>query len=221
MSGGSRRSSKAGSSTSEASGSQVERTADAVDVLGPHLEPRDEQREQRLAHAGLDLQAHDAAAAAVLELLLDRRQQVEPALVVEVQLGVAGDAEARDVDDRLAGEERAQLGADHVFEQQVGEAVDAGRADETRQAPGHLDDGEAPLALVVRGGEQDGEVQAQAREHREGPRGVDRERRQRGQDLVPEVAGERRAGHRLELLGPQQPQAALGEPGRICSPSAA
>ena len=128
----------------------VHRPPDAVDVVRRDLEPRHEEREQRLGDPVLDLEADDAAPPAVLELLLDDLQEVPPALVVEVELGVARDAEGGHVADLLPREEARELGPDHVLEQHVDEALDARRPHEPREPPGDLHDREPRLVLALR-----------------------------------------------------------------------
>ena len=58
-------------------------------VLRADLHARDEQPQQALADAAVDLEPYDPAAAALPQLLLDHLQVVAAALVVEVELGVA------------------------------------------------------------------------------------------------------------------------------------
>ena len=95
------------------------------------------------------------------------------------------------------------------------EALAPGRPHQAREPPGHLHHGQARLVLPVRGAEQHGEVEAEAGQHRERPRGVDGERGEGRQDLVAEVAGEVGAGRGLEVAGAHQrmPRSASG--GRI------
>ena len=69
-----------------------------------------------------------------------------------------------------------------------------------------------PRPLLAFGGRQEhGQVQAQAAEQRERPRGLDRERCQHRQDLVPEVPRHLGALRGVERLVAQQADAALGQ----------
>ena len=70
--------------------------------------------------------------------------------------------------DLLPGEERGQLGADDLLQQHVGVAVAAQRAHQPAQAGRDLHHGQPRLLLPFRRREQDGQVQAQVRELREG-----------------------------------------------------
>ena len=146
-----------------------------------------------------------------LQLFLDQLQEVATALVVEVELGVARDAEGRHVADLLPREEILQVGPDHVLEQHVHQALDARRPHQPRQPAGHLHHRQPRLVVALGRPEQHRQVEAQAGEHRKRPRGVDRERRERGQHLALEEARERGARVGLEIPRPHQPQAALGE----------
>ena len=93
--------------------------------------------------------------------------------------------------------------------------LDAGRPHEARQAAGDLDDGQPRVLFAVQRPEEDGEVEAEAGQHGEGPGGVDGERGERGQHLVAEVAGEGGPRGRLEVsgaheLGARAPRAGAG-----------
>ena len=87
---------------------EVERAVDRVD-----LELRDAQSllqplEHRLRHRARDLEPDDVAEAAAAELELDRFQQVV-GLVGDLEIGVAGNAEERALEDLHVGEERRQV----------------------------------------------------------------------------------------------------------------
>ena len=78
--------------------------------------------------ARLDLQPDDVAAAPLAQLLLDRLQEIDAALVVELELGVAREAEGGRLE-RRSGPGRATRSsrADDVLEQHERAAVDARR----------------------------------------------------------------------------------------------
>ena len=65
-----------------------------------------------------DLQPHRRAEAAPGQLALQRLQQVLVAVVVHLELGVAGDPEQVVLDDLHAGEELAQVGGDQLLDRQ-------------------------------------------------------------------------------------------------------
>ena len=72
-----------------------------------------------------------------------------PAFVVELELGIAGEADDRGFEDHLPGKQLRELRADDVFEQHVADAVSARHVDETGQARRDLHDREPPLRLVA------------------------------------------------------------------------
>ena len=77
---------------------------------------------RRSSMPALDLEPDHLAEAAAADLVLDRLKQVV-GLVGDVVVGVAGDPEERVPDDLHAGEERGQVGGDHVLERDEGRPV--------------------------------------------------------------------------------------------------
>jgi hypothetical protein len=77
-----------------------------------------ERARQRLAqlraHPRADLDAHDLAEAAAAQLVLDGLEQVV-GLVGDLEVGVAGDAEGRPVDDLHPREERVEVLGDQLL----------------------------------------------------------------------------------------------------------
>ena len=157
------------------------------------------QRRQDAARAAVDLEAHDVALPAAPQLLLEGLDIRLPAFVVQLQLGVAREAERRGFEDHLPGEQRVEPGADHVVEHDEGDAFAAGDAHEAGQARGHLDDRDAIREPFLGRREAEGQVDAQRREHRERPGRVDGQRREHRQHVVAEVGGERLAADRVEI----------------------
>jgi hypothetical protein len=149
-----------------------------------------------------DLEAHGVAAIAPAHLLLDRLQEVLGFVLVVVEVEVAGDAERPHAEGARAGEEVADVHADHLLEEDVGAAHGPaggdGDLDQAAEHRRHLHDREAcrrslgaPAAV-----EGDGEVEGAVSEVRERVAGVDGERRERRVDLVGVVVAEE-----LALLG--------------------
>ena len=79
----------------------------------------------------LDLEAERLAEAAAAQLHLDGHQQVVGLVLLEGQVGVAGDPERMVVADRHAGEEGSEVGRDDLLEGH--EALAVGHDDEAGQ----------------------------------------------------------------------------------------
>ncbi len=129
---------------------QIEEPGHAVEVLVIEAGEAGEQRRQDAARAAVDLEAHDVALPAAPQLLLEGFDVRLPAFVVQLQLGVAREAERGRLEDDLPGEQRVEAGANHVVEHDEGDAVAAGDAHEARQAGGHLHDRDAIRAALPR-----------------------------------------------------------------------
>ena len=103
---------------------------------------------EQLAHlvgdVGADLEAHGPAELAAPQLDLDRGEQVVGLLLLEGEVGVAGDPEGVGGLDLHAGEQLVEVGGDDLLERH--EPLAVGHHHEPRQQVGHLDPGEAPLA---------------------------------------------------------------------------
>ena len=152
------------------------------------------------------LEPHRVAVAARSELALDGAQQILGFLVVHPQFGIARHPElvaalhfhaCKELADEAPGDLR-----------QVGEIDRAGRAggeaDDARQRARQLHDGErgaAPEGVAAR--ELDHEVLALVLDAREGPGGVEAERRQDRLDLMREVVGEPLPLFRRPFAGPE------------------
>ena len=114
-------------------GSQVERAGDVVDVLGLQVELAGEQGPDLVGHRRVDLEAHRPPEPPAPQLHLHRLEQVVGLLLLEGQVGVAGDPErvvALDVHPR---EQRPEVGGDHLLEGH--EALAVRHAPATRAAP--------------------------------------------------------------------------------------
>ena len=146
-------------------------------------------RAERRVHAGADLEPHDLAEAPAAQLVLDRLEQVV-GLVGDLEVGVAGDAEQVVADDLDAREQRVEVLGDDVLERD--ERV-LGDLDEPRQDL--LGDLDAREHLVVEVGvvQADDQAERQVRDVRERPARADRQRRQHREDLLAEVALDRRS----------------------------
>ena len=157
----------------------------------------------------LDLQAHRRSEAAPHEFLLQGLEEVLGVVLLDLQVLVPGDAERVVLQDLHAREQLLQVGRDDVLD---GDVAARGGLQEAGEQRRDLDAREVAVA-GDRVPHDDGEVQRQAGDVREGVRGVDRQRGQDREDLVAEEREE--AG--LLLLGQLAPadevDALLGELG--------
>ena len=185
-----------------------ERPLHLVELGFAELELVEEEVEHPARHPLGDLQPHHGGEAALAELLLDHFQQVLGGLLVAVDVGVAGHPEGVGLDDLHAGEQAVEVVGDHLFERHEAERLR--HLHPARQHVRRLDPGEAGRR-VSRRLDRDGERQADVRDEREGVGGVDRQRRQHGEELAVELVGE------VAPLAPPQPvpahqlEAVLGE----------
>ena len=128
---------------------QVDRAGHLVERLGRQVELLQQEVRQEVRAAGRDLEPQRAAVMAVLQAHAQRGAQVLDLLLVDREVGVAGDAELRELGHLAAREQVAQVGPDHARdrdEMHLARALDARHAQEARQRPGHLDDRDLVLA---------------------------------------------------------------------------
>ena len=116
-SGGSRRSSKPGRSSQPGQHTQIHGPRHRVDVAGLDLEALAENPTQLLRCRSLDLQPDDVAAPPPADLPFDELEMRPAALVVEIELRVARQADERRFQDGLAGEQLRQVRSDDLLEQ--------------------------------------------------------------------------------------------------------
>ena len=172
----------------------VDRAVAAVEVVLGELELLQQERSQAFGAARRHLQADRGAVVALAELALQRLAQVLDLLLVDPQVGVAGDAELRVVDDAAPREQRVQMGMDH--RRQHHERVVVARygdrqLHQSRQDPRRLDDRDRGLAAEgVVAGELDDEVEALVDDLRKGVRRVETDRRQQRPDVALVGAGD-------------------------------
>ncbi len=173
---------------------QVEQAGHRDDVGGIHVELAQQQLQHVLAHLVGDLEAHRRPEPAARQLPLQRLEQVLVAVLLDLQVGVAGDAERVDLRDLHAGEELVEVRRDEVLDRQERDvvAVAAGRgghAHQARHVVGHLDPGE-PLGAALRVAHRDGEVEREPGDVRERVGGVDGQRGEDREHLRGEVVRE-------------------------------
>ncbi len=174
---------------------------DAVDLEGLQAQaPRQEVHQLARGLVG-DLQAHHIAEAALFHQVAHGFQQVVGLVFLDLQVGVAGDAEQGGADHRMPGEEQLKILGHEVFQQQdvitahVGIEAQGGVGlgllvardeDEAREVVGTLQAHEARLPVAV--AQLDDEIEAGGGDGGEGVPGVDGLGREHGVDLVAEIA---------------------------------
>jgi hypothetical protein len=177
-----------------------------------HVQLADQRLQDEVGDVGLDLQPDRWTEPAPGQLPLQGLQEVLVAVLLHLEVGVAGHPEKVVLDDLHAGEERAEVPGDEVLERE--EPVrPAARldGDQPGHVVGHLDAGEQ-LRPAIRVADHDGEVERQPGDVRERVRGVDRQRGEHREDLVAEVVAqpvplggvEVRPTHDLDALGRQR-----------------
>ena len=181
----------------------------AVDHAGLDAELPREERAAVLGDGGVHLDPHRRPAAAELDRLLDRGQQVVGLVLLDLDVCVAGHAERVDGDDREPREEQVDVGCDQVLEEDELPAV-RGRLGRHLDQPGEdadrdLEPGEPLAAPGVP--DRDREVEREVRDERERVGGVERERRQGRKDLVLEEPAHPRLALRRELFHPSHADA--------------
>ena len=169
---------------------EVEQPVDREHVLVLGLERALELLAHLAAHPRLDLDAHDLAEAPAPELVLDRLQEVV-GLVGDGEVGVAGDAEDRGVDDLHAREELVEVLGDQLLERH--ERAPVGQRHEARQHLGRHLHAREDLRVADRVVDDDTERQRQVRDVGERPR---RARRRAASGRGRSGAGSARRGAR-------------------------
>ncbi len=170
---------------------EVEQARHPLHVLAAHVDLADEQVEHLVVDVVGDLEAHGRAEPAPDQFALQGLQQVLVAVLLDLEVGVAGDPEQVVLDDLHAREQHRQVRGDQVLERQelrLGRAL--GHHDEARHVVGHLHPREALGAVVAVLAHQHGQVERQPGDVRERVAGIDGQRREHREDLGPEVLGQ-------------------------------
>ena len=157
---------------------EVERAGELEDLVAGDVELAHEQLEHGGADGLLDLEPDGRAEAAAQQLLLERSEEVLGVVLLDLDVLVAGDAEAVDLEHLHAGEEPAQVLADDVLERHEPLVADVDEAVERRR---HLHAREVLLARLGVA-HQHGEVEREPGDVGEGVGRVDGERRQDRED---------------------------------------
>ena len=146
--------------------------------------------------AGLDFEADGVALAAVVELDANGFKQRARFFFFEVEVGVAGDAEAGVGEDLVAAVHAGEVLGDEVLEEQVVVcAVLGGKADEAWQGAGHGDDAEdLGSGAAALGAEQQRQAKSLVEDAGKGVGGVDGDGGQERIDFALEVVLGKGAG---------------------------
>ena len=156
-----------------------------------------------------DLEPDDIALSPASDLALDRLEMRPAALVVQVEIRVAREADDARFTDLLPGKELRQVRPDDFLEQHKRETRGIRDADQPRQAGRDLHDREPRIGLSWRRLENHDEIEAERREQRKRARKVDRERCQHWQHGF---AKKRAQGYRIsKAFEGHEPDLALGE----------
>jgi len=151
------------------------------DVVPRQLEFVEQQPEHVVGDVVLHLEPHGTAEAAAAQLELDRRQEILGVLVVERQVGVAGDAEDVRVLDLHASKQPVQVRAHHVLDED--QPIRCFQREEPRQSRRELDPCESPFTRE-RVPHHHRQIQGEIRDVREWMRRIDRQRREDGEDSL-------------------------------------
>ena len=168
---------------------QVDRAIGGVDAVLVDLELGHEEAHQALRRLLLDLETHHVALAPFLEGLGDLLEEVVGFLLVDVELGVAGDAEGAVAGHAVALEEILEVVGDdpgqghHVH----GAVVPVGQGQDPRQHPRHGDHAHGGLAVLL---QKDADAQGLVQHPREGMGGIDDDGREDGLQLAAPVAAD-------------------------------
>ena len=96
---------------------EIEHPGDLVAVLGLETEAAQQEVAGRGRHRPFDLEAHGLAEAPTAKLLLDGHQKVVGFVLLDREVGVAGDPEQVGVDDLHAGEQVLEVRFDDLLDQ--------------------------------------------------------------------------------------------------------
>ena len=97
--------------------------------------PREQDLARRRRHRPLDLEPDRLAEAPPPELLLDRQQQVVGLVLLDREVGVAGDPEQVVLDDLHPGEQQVEVGLDDLVEQDEPVRLDLDQARQDLAGP--------------------------------------------------------------------------------------
>ena len=122
---------------------QVQQAGHPQHVVAVHVELADQQVEHVVADRRGHLEPHRRAEPALGQLALQGLQQVLVAVLVDLELGVAGHPEQVPLEDLHAGEELVEVGGDELLDRQEARAAAVVlHGHEARHVVRHLDPGE-------------------------------------------------------------------------------
>ena len=138
---------------------QVEQPGYPQHVVAVHVQFPDERLQHQIGHRRGNLQPHRRPEPAPRQFPFQRLQQVLVAVLLDLQVGVAGHPEQVMLDDLHPGEQRAQVCRDEFLQRQEAVRPAAGLdGHQARHVVGYLDPGEQ-LLPAVRVAHHHGEVQ--------------------------------------------------------------
>ena len=162
---------------------QAERAGQHVHIAHGHLELAYEQLLDLLGHLRLHLETDGTPEPPPVELRLDGEEQIVRLFLLDLEVGVAGDAEDVMGEHLDPGEQPLESRRDQGLQRHEAVAADGPRElDEAREDRRDLHAGEALVAVRV--AEQYGKIEREVGDVGEGMRGIDGQRREDGEDEV-------------------------------------
>ena len=162
---------------------EVEHAGHFVAVVLGQADAAEEDRPGGRRHRPFDLEADGLAEPPPPELLLDGHEEVVRLVLLDRQVGVAGDPEEVRLQDLHAAEQEVEVGLDDLVDE---DELGWRDLDEAGQDRRDLDPREPPLA-GLRVAQADGDRQAERADVRERMAGIHGERREDREDLVDEA----------------------------------
>ena len=195
---------------------QVEQPGHLDDVAGVDVELAQQQLEHVLGHVVGDLEAHRRAEPAAGQLAFQRLQQVLVAVLLDLEVGVAGDPEGVVLDDLHAGEQHRQERRDQLLHRQeraTPPGPSRGPSSTKRSTLSGTLTRAKCCAAVVGLLDGDRQVQAQPADEGERVRRVDGQRRQHREHLLVEVGRQPRRVRRRRVRPSDDRDALVGQRG--------
>ena len=195
---------------------KIHRAIAAEDLGSVEFEVAGQPVDDLRVGAGLHLQAHRVALAAVMQLHADGLQQRARFFLLEVEVRVAGDAKGGVAQHFVAAVHAGQVLRDQVLKQQViVGAVGRGQPDKARQRPRHRhhSQNQRPRAAPLEP-EQQRQAESLVEHTRKGVSRIDGNRRQQRIDLAQKIALRKVPGLFVQLLPLQQSNALFAQLGQ-------
>src|SRR6201999_3731123 len=127
-----------------------------------HVDLTGQQGEHRVVDVVSHLQPHGRTKLPPGQFTLQRLQEILVAILFNLEVGVAGNAEYMVLDDRETGEQHVEMGGDEFLErQELGLFGALGHDNEAGDVVRHLDSGES-FDVTARLANQDGQIEGKS-----------------------------------------------------------